>query len=197
MNNCYIFGYGSLINSNSRSITGVAGKSLAVRVKGIKRSWYGTSLKNNMASVGIIADQKSSCNGVLFPIAQQELSNFDTRETGYYRESLPLSQIEFLSSGLDISEDIWIYFAKQTCNPSQTHPIMQSYVDVIIEGCLEIGINFTEEFIKTTSGWEYLWVDDRLHPRYPRHLDNTSAFPKFDRIIRGIIPDFFNQRKAS
>ena len=37
----YIFGYGSLINSSSRRITGIAGDSLAVRVHGLERTWVG------------------------------------------------------------------------------------------------------------------------------------------------------------
>ena len=37
----YIFGYGSLINSTSRRLTGIAGDSLAVRVQGLERTWVG------------------------------------------------------------------------------------------------------------------------------------------------------------
>ncbi|MBT4442498.1 MAG: hypothetical protein HOD01_04220, partial [Oceanospirillaceae bacterium] len=37
----YIFGYGSLISSTSRRITGIAGDSMAVRVNGLERTWGG------------------------------------------------------------------------------------------------------------------------------------------------------------
>jgi hypothetical protein len=197
MNNCYIFGYGSLINSTSRAITGITGKGLPVRINGVKRSWFATSLENPMASVGIEADPKSSCNGILFPIAQSELSNFDAREIGYDRAPLSLSQIDFLSNDINIVEDVWIYFAKQTKYPSQKQPIVQSYIDVIIEGCLEVGLDFTEEFIKTTTGWEYTWIEDRLFPKYPRPLDNNNTHLQIDLIIQKFIPGLFDHRKPA
>jgi len=197
MKNCYIFGYGSLINSNSRSITGITGEGIPVRINKVKRSWYATSKANPMASVGIESDINSSCNGVLFPIDQKELSNFDARETGYYRESVPKSQIHFLSDDIPIREDVWIYFAKQRNHPCRNQPIVQSYVDVIIEGCLEIGLEFTSEFLKTTTGWEYTWINDRLFPKYPRPLDNPNASQKIDRIIQDMTPGLFDHRTAA
>ena len=106
------------------------------------------------------------------------------------------SQIEFLTSGIDITEDTWIYFAKKTNHPCQSQPIAQSYVDVIIKGCLEIGLEYTEEFLKTTAGWEYPWIDDRMFPRYPRHLDYEKHCPKTDQIIQQSMPELFNHRVA-
>ena len=197
MKNCYIFGYGSLINSNSRSITGITGEGIPVRINKIKRSWCATSKANPMASVGIESDINCSCNGVLFPIDQKELSKFDARETGYYREFLPKSQINFLSEDILIGEDVWIYFAKQTNHPCPNQPIVQSYVDVIIEGCLEISLDFTAEFLKTTTGWEYTWIDDRLFPKYPRPLDNSNPYQKIDRIIQNMIPGLLDHRTAA
>lgn len=197
MNKCYIFGYGSLINSTSRSITGITGEGVPVRINKVKRSWFATSKVNPMASVGIESDNNSNCNGVLFPIDHQELSKFDARETGYYRESLPLSHINFLSEGISIKEDVWIYFAKKTNHPSSKQPIVQSYVDVIIEGCLEIGLDFTKEFLKTTMGWEHTWVDDRLFPKYPRPLENSNTHQKIDQIIQKTIPGLIDHRTAA
>ena len=150
-----------------------------------------------MASVGILEDPGSSCNGVLFPIAQSELTRFDARETGYNRTALPISQIVFFSGDLNINEDIWIYFAKQTNHPCQLQPIVQSYVDVIIEGCLEIGLDFTEEFLKSTTGWEYDWIDDRLFPKYPRSLNHDNAHQRIDPIVQKLIPGLFNHRKSA
>lgn len=46
----YIFGYGSLISSSSRRITGIAGDSLAVRVQGLERTWVSWKGNQNASS---------------------------------------------------------------------------------------------------------------------------------------------------
>jgi hypothetical protein len=52
-------------------------------------------------------------------------------------------------------------------------PIVQSYVDICIHGCLEVegrypcAAGFTEEFIATTDEWNRYWVNDRVYPRRP------------------------------
>lgn len=39
-------------------------------------------------------------------------------------------------------------------------PISQSYVDIIMRGCLSISIDFARRFIETTHGWEHgEWLD--------------------------------------
>lgn len=74
----------------------------------------------------------------------------------------------------------WIYLnqfdEKNTLEdnvPSKAFPVVQSYVDICINGCLEIEGNyptaegFTRNFIETTSHWNEFWVNDRLYPRRP------------------------------
>jgi hypothetical protein len=59
--------------------------------------------------------------------------------------------------------------------PSSEHPIVQSYVDVCLDGCLEIEAmyplarqaNFAEQFVKTTSNWQPPWINDRIYPWRP------------------------------
>jgi hypothetical protein len=189
MKKCYIFGYGSLINSYSRAVTGMSGDGIPVRVKGVKRSWVAVSKKYPMAAVGIEPDPDSYCNGVVFSIDEKELSKFDLRERGYRRVILPKSQIEFLTSDHLIDEDVWIYFVNRLNDPCKNHPIAQSYVDVIIEGCMEISKEFTEEFFQLTFGWKYTWVDDRQEPRYPRHALNTISIQTIDQLIQQYMPD--------
>ena len=48
---------------------------------------------------------------------------------------------------------VWVYIQK---NPSKTNyycPIVQTYVDIILRGCLLISKKFAIEFIQTTKGW--------------------------------------------
>jgi hypothetical protein len=65
--------------------------------------------------------------------------------------------------------------------------MVQSYVDICINGCLELEAlyrrakeeAFTEEFIRTTSGWNAYWVNDRLYPRRPFiYAPNATAIDK-------------------
>jgi hypothetical protein len=71
--------------------------------------------------------------------------------------------------------DIWFYGNTEKKFPSSEHPIVQSYVDECLDGCLEIEAmyplarqsNFAEQFIKTTSNWQPPWVNDRIYPWRP------------------------------
>jgi len=71
----------------------------------------------------------------------------------------------------------------KTKEPTPKFPMVQSYVDICINGCLELealyrGVKgeFTQEFIRTTSGWNANWVNDRIYPRRPFiYAPNASA----------------------
>jgi hypothetical protein len=83
----------------------------------------------------------------------------------------------FLSNQESISE---------TKAPTRQIPMVQSYVDICINGCLELEAlyrtvkrSFTEEFIRKTSGWNEFWVNDRIYPRRPFiYSPNASAIDK-------------------
>jgi hypothetical protein len=57
--------------------------------------------------------------------------------------------------------------------PSPQFPMVQSYVDICVNGCLEVegkyatAAGFTTEFIATTEAWSRYWVNDRIYPRRP------------------------------
>lgn len=38
-------------------------------------------------------------------------------------------------------------------SPTPDCPIPQTYVDCILDGCLQYGIQFAQEFLQSTSGW--------------------------------------------
>jgi hypothetical protein len=91
---------------------------------------------------------------------------------------------------------IWIYVSKPEAvdPPDADYPIVQSYVDIFITGCLQlaervVGQNedFAEQCITTTSGWSPHWVNDRLLPRRPFiHQPNAS---EIDRLLFENVPD--------
>ena len=55
------------------------------------------------------------------------------------------------------------------------HPILLSYLDVVVQGYLEaFGREGVSRFFASTDGWEASVIDDRGQPLYRRH-QATSA----------------------
>jgi hypothetical protein len=50
---------------------------------------------------------------------------------------------------------VWIYVPKiqYTAYANTSCPIIQSYIDIIIRGCLSISHDFAKQFLLTTHGW--------------------------------------------
>jgi len=192
----YIFGYGSLISSSSRRITGIAGDSLAVRVHGLERtwvSWKGTKMRAVAARVM----PNTLCNGVLFEVPESELENFDERETHYVRTQLSHDQIAYLPgyAALALNSKVWVYLYDHDKHGLQNAPIVQSYLDVILLGCHEISPHFAQEFIQHTFNWEN-WHDDRHQPVYPRAQLHTQAI-ELDQLLAQQVPQAFLQRRLA
>jgi hypothetical protein len=54
--------------------------------------------------------------------------------------------------------------------PDRTHPVLLSYIDVVVQGYLnEFGEDGVAEFFRTTDGWDAPIAGDRKAPRYARH----------------------------
>ena len=55
-------------------------------------------------------------------------------------------------------------------SPTTAHPILLSYIDVVVQGYLrEFGEGGVQRLFDTTHGWDAPILDDRAAPRYPRH----------------------------
>jgi hypothetical protein len=175
----YIFGYGSLVQRQSRVETW-AGAEFAspVIVQGVARGWFdqtgGPSW--NPTYLGALLDKDAVCNGVIFPVSSPEFTAYGEREIGYQLTKIDSSQISMLDGSNTAPEgDIWFYGNTEKRFPSSEHPIVQSYVDVCLDGCLEIEAmyplarqaNFAEQFVKTTSNWQPPWINDRIYPWRP------------------------------
>jgi len=194
----FLFGYGSLINQSSRLATGQTGNSFPVTVKGLKRFWCVPALNMRFTGLGVIKNPDSKCNGVIVEVDENELPAFDQREIvgsnyNYDRVLIPGNQISG-TSNLDTNIKVWAYVVKSPQVPDYNYPIAQSYVDVILTGCLEITQKFAVEFISTTTGWEYPWINDRDAPRYIRGLNGIN-FGLIDQILTKNIPNEFISRK--
>ncbi|WP_299525195.1 gamma-glutamylcyclotransferase family protein [Winogradskyella sp.] len=179
----YIFGYGSLIESESRLRTTPNAKNVyPIIVKGLKRGWFARTGGNSLSTtfLGCIRDSKSTVNGVIYKVSEKEIEGLDSREKGYSRELIESEAIDFLFDIKDNNMKVWTYLnefvnfeALKKNFPNKEFPIVQSYVDMCINGCLEIEtkfdkakeIGFTKMFIESTEYWNQFWANDRIYPR--------------------------------
>lgn len=210
----YIIGYGSLIEFASRTRT--AKDALYVRpvkVMGYVRGWFAQvqTAGYSPTYVGAVLAEKLKArprypylNGVVYFVTKEELAATDQREdAGYERVAVDPRAITMLDGGGDApAGNYWIYLNKFTGKdrleqhiPSSKFPIVQSYVDICINGCLEIEANFpaslgfVEMFIQTTQFWSNYWVNDRPMPRRP-FMERSNAYT-IDTILAKALPSFF------
>ncbi|WP_432177866.1 gamma-glutamylcyclotransferase family protein [Streptomyces sp. NBC_00063] len=190
----YIFGYGSLIQRESREETWPkAGKSFPVSVQGVTRGWYDRvdTVSWGPTYLGALPDRGSTCNGVIFRVTQGELRAFAEREKGYKLNRIPPGDITMLDGRSAPPPGNFWYFASTSARyVSQEFPIVQSYVDVCVSGCLEIeeefpasrAAKFAQNFFTATTDWKTPWINDRIYPWRPFvHVPRAN---EIDTLIR-------------
>ena len=58
--------------------------------------------------------------------------------------------------------------------------ILQSYVDICVNGCLEYGLDFLRRFVHTTGNWSRYWLNDRIIARRAwTHEKNYNIIDKY------------------
>lgn len=189
-----LFGYGSLICTHSRSRTGVSGDAIPVELTGITRRWSVPVPSYQATAVGAHEDAEGRCNGVVFIVDDDNLVRFDAREQGYQRVAIDWSNVA-PSTDIPLPEKLplWAYVGHSEHEPLPTRPIMQSYLDVILNGCLAYGETFARQFLRTTTPWQHL-VDDRTHPNYPRAMKDPDLAPRVDELLASELPDLLQGR---
>lgn len=189
----FVVGYGSLMEeaSKNRSVP-KSGMNHPVRVTGYQRAWNarGGEIGFSTTYLGVDAPKNederrvgadSSAEPVMYAAVYQDLSQAgiegtDKRESLYCRYEVTSDEIEFLDGwSLPDASQVWIYalpVGKEGDLPDERWPIVQSYVDIFITGCLDLAglvrdksVDFAKECIHTTKGWSSHWVNDRLYPR--------------------------------
>ena len=177
-----IFAYGSLVNKESRKKTSSNfWKEIVANLVWYKRWWYFKTEKSKTTSVWIIKSENNSVNWVLFEVDDRWLELFDKRESWYKRIELDKREINL--NNYDIWEKIiWTYVVDNIDLPNENFPIVQSYIDIIIKGYLDISESFVNEFIETTYWWEYYWVNDRDDSKFKIQIEN-SKIDIFDDLI--------------
>ncbi|NVK30477.1 MAG: gamma-glutamylcyclotransferase [Gammaproteobacteria bacterium] len=179
-----IFGYGSLISPDSRSRTAGSGMSVPLTVDGFERRFSILNEAAGMASGAVFLNSESVCNGILFGVDDDQLSAFDARELpwGYARTALSVDETTFARA------DNWVYLLDTYRAPTRAAPIVQSYVDVIIDGCLQVSEAFATQFVEQTHNWDCDWYNDRHMPRYARPLAASQArLQQIDQVLAEVL----------
>ncbi len=158
----YFFGYGSLVNTATHAY----GDPQPARLKGWRRRWIQTGLRE-AAFLTAIPCPNSEIDGLIAAVPGANWAALDEREWAYDR--LPAS--DAVSHGLAHPADISVYAVpmdRRATGPEK-HPILLSYLDVVVQGYLDVfGRTGVEAFFATTDGWDIEVLNDRKAPRYPR-----------------------------
>lgn len=176
------------------------GENIPVKVYGYSRHWNckGTSISFSTTYLGVQSNPQKSFNAAIYKLPNATaLKGYDTRESYYCREEVPMSKIQVSTNRktLDLGQ-YWIYVTKpeHSEDPSREYPIVQSYVDTFLSGCIELETkfsvaNFANDCITSTLGWDAPWVNDRIYPRRP--FMHQPLAGKIDQLLNTMIPKAF------
>lgn len=196
----WIIGYGSLMDRVSRTRQAPrAQAAFPVQVTGVSVGWFHQFKLTAERSLsptflGARLSGNAACCGVLYKVTDNDLRATDERETGYQRAEVPFGALSLLTgTGVALQRDdrFWIYVSlpEYIGDPNKTFPLVQSYVDLCINGALEAeqsypatAGNFSRRWIDTIN-WQPVgqsgnvwWLNDRAYPyRSSFTLPNASG----------------------
>jgi len=189
----HVIGYGSLMNKDSRQIT-VPDATYAppILVKGFERLWASRGQKSEATFLLAVPNKDYAMNAIYYKAKADDIAATDLREASYCRVKVPRKDIIPLGVKSLPKGDYWMYVKdfKDAEFPTQNFPILQTYADVFMTGCLQTQADFNlTEFgslcFKTTYNWDLAnWLYDRSNPRYARYSKNTEKYrTRIDKII--------------
>lgn len=159
----YFFGYGSLVNTATHSYE----DPQPARLAGWRRQWVQTGLRE-AAFLTAVRCENSEIDGLIAAVPGADWEALDEREWAYDR----LAASEAVAHPLCLATEVSVYAvpAERHNAGSEVHPVLLSYLDVVVQGyCQVFGEDGVAAFFATTGGWDVPVLDDRRDPRYPRH----------------------------
>ncbi|WP_412564080.1 gamma-glutamylcyclotransferase [Thalassobius sp. MITS945101] len=181
MTDAFFFGYGSLVNRK----THVYADAHRVKVSGWRRAWRHTALRP-IAFLTAIPYADSAIDGLIAGVPGNDWAALDTREFAYDRIALT----EAMDHPLPQRPEVAIYAIPEGKHgaPDRAHPVLLSYLDVVVQGYLEeFGEAGVADFFATTDGWEAPILDDRAAPYYPRAQALSAAEQQLvDRMLMDV-----------
>ena len=196
----YIIGYGSLMDKESRIRTNKSAFVVKpILIKGFERTWGLHGGMYKITFLTIIKKENSIVNAVYYPVSIKDLKKTDRRERVYCRVKVEGKDLSFYGKNIKTkNKNFWVYAAnpKKIKKPSNSYPIVQSYVDLFIGGCFQIKEKykideFPKQCIETTTEWSKHWVNDRVHARRPFLVPN---FYKIDKLLSNFF-DYYLDNK--
>lgn len=174
----YFFGYGSLVNLSTHDFP----DPRPARLKGWRRAWRHTDLRP-VAFLTAIPDPECEIDGMIAHVPRNDWAALDEREWAYDRTPATQSISHPLQHEVEIA--VYAVPAERQNAPDGPHPILLSYIDVVVQGYLRaFGTEGADRFFATTDGWDAPILNDRPAPRYPRHQQLKPSETEFvdDRL---------------
>ena len=161
----YIFGYGSLVNNESRFLT-IKRYTEPIKVVidssfGYVRKWNYYNKDKNIIALGLEKQNNGDyVNGILFDVYDDEISLLDKREIGYKKITIQPNFINILSKDkLQNMDNSIVYTYIPTTNfiidPNNIikNKLNKVYLNKCSKGFLNHDYAFYESFIDTTYNW--------------------------------------------
>jgi len=169
MQDPFFFGYGSLVNRATHSFP----RAARARIRGWRRAWMHTRLRQR-AFLSVVPAPGETIDGLIAAVPGHDWAALDDREHAYDRHEVSGVVEHDIGHPLDIQ--IYAIPPTQAAPPDVRHPILLSYVDVVVQGYLrEFGEAGAARFFETTDGWDAPILDDRALPIYARHQSLAPA----------------------
>jgi len=159
----YVFGYGSLMNmwyNKELQERGTTRPIAAVKITNLERAWNVCGAKD--VFLGVKDKKGSETNGLLFQVSQEELQKLKLRERLYISRLLQHKRIRFYPGQTNIllksKDQVICFYPKQvktlkhsTLAKRKTCKKNFNYIQLCLEGTLQVGEEFTYDFLNTTT----------------------------------------------
>lgn len=148
------FGYGSLVNLATHDYP----NARKAKLTGWQRIWCQAATR----PVAFLSVHRApgTIQGIIADVPGADWAALDAREHAYNRHDI--------SGTLGGQTAIYQADPTKVAPPSTGHPILLSYLDVVVQGFLQqFGTEGVADFFRSTDGWGPI-KDDRADPYYPR-----------------------------
>ena len=148
------FGYGSLVHLDTHDYPDPQHATLT----GWRRVWRHAKARP-VAFLSVEPCPDTTLHGITAQVPDADWAALDLREYAYNRRDVS-DQFAAQTAIYEANPD-------HTQDPSVGHPILLSYLDVVIAGYQALRGDGADHFFATTHGWGPV-LDDRNAPLYPR-----------------------------
>ena len=162
MSDQFIFGYGSLVNTDTHDY----GQVQIAELSGWRRTWHYTTLRD-LAYLSAIPAPGSSIKGVVLNVPPLD-AKLEEREQAYARHQVS----DTVDHAVKYAPHINVFAVPPNVHRARNanSTLLLSYIDVVVQGYFrEYGETGVQEFFETTHGWGAPVLNDRADPIYPRH----------------------------